>query len=181
VEPAGIEPATSCLQSRSVCPLVSRGVSKSPVIPTILLDSGGRERTARDKLMHPCCTLGVTCVWAAGSRQPSKVRPAASAGGAGRAVQGRSRLGNRRRRVEPRHVLELVHHVPVGAEREPSVVAELAGDVDHRAPLVEQQRRERVPEVVRTAVRESRRLDRALEGSSAPRLVRRKRPGRAGR
>src|ERR1700722_8525952 len=179
MEPAGIEPATSCLQSRSVCPLVSRGVSKSPANLIILLDAGGHGRTARDNLMHPRCTLSTARVWAAGSRAavegapgcvswwrwPWKVRPAASAGGGGRAVQGRSRLGNRRLRVQPWHVLELVHHVPVGAEREPSVVAELAGDVDHRAPLVQQQRRERVPEVVRTAVREPRRLDRALEGS----------------
>ena len=92
--------------------------------------------------------------------------------------QGRSRVGDRRLRVEPRHVLKLVHHVAIRAEGEPRVVAELASDVDHRAPLVEQQRRERVPEVVRTTVLQPRRLDRALERPSAPRLVRRKRPGR---
>jgi hypothetical protein len=98
--------------------------------------------------MHPWCTLSVACVWAAGAGQPSKVRPAASAGGGSRAVQGRSRLGDRRLRVEPRRVLELVHHVAVGAEREPGVVAELAGDVDDGAPLAEQQRGERMPEVL---------------------------------
>ena len=68
VEPAGIEPATSCLQSRSVCPLVSRGVSKIPAHLCFLLDTGGHDKTARDNLMHPWCTLGVACVWAAGSR-----------------------------------------------------------------------------------------------------------------
>jgi hypothetical protein len=68
VEPAGIEPATSCVQSRSSCPLVSRGVSKSPAKRMVLLDTGGHDRTARDNLMHPWCTLSVACVWAAGSR-----------------------------------------------------------------------------------------------------------------
>ena len=119
--------------------------------------SVGHGRTRQDGARQPDAPLvhpqrGVRLgSWEQGSRRRF-VRPAASAGGGGRAVQGDSRLGNRHLRVEPRHVLELVHHVPVGAERESSVVAELAGDVDHRAPLVEQQRRERVPEVVRTTV-----------------------------
>ncbi len=51
-----------------VCPLVSRGVSKSPANLLVLLDTGGHDRTARDNLMHPWCTLSVACVWAAGSR-----------------------------------------------------------------------------------------------------------------
>jgi hypothetical protein len=72
VEPAGIEPATSCLQSRSDCPLVSRCVPKIPANLLVLLDTGGHDRTARDNLMHPWCTLSVACVWAApeqGSRR----------------------------------------------------------------------------------------------------------------
>ena len=62
--------------------------------------------------------------------------PAASARGCGRG-RGRSCVGDRRLRVEPRHILKLVHHVAIRAEGEPRVVPELASDVDHRAPLVE--------------------------------------------
>ena len=59
VEPAGIEPATSCLQSRSVCPLVSHGVAQMPANAAFPLATGGHERTARDKLVPPWCPLGV--------------------------------------------------------------------------------------------------------------------------
>ena len=59
VEPAGIEPATSCLQSRSSCPLVSRLVAQMPANAAFLLATGGHERTARDKLVPPWCPLGV--------------------------------------------------------------------------------------------------------------------------
>ncbi len=59
VEPAGIEPATSCLQSRSDCPLVSRGVAQTPANAAFLLAAGGHERTARDKLVPPRWPLGV--------------------------------------------------------------------------------------------------------------------------
>ena len=59
VEPAGIEPATSCLQSRSDCPLVSRSVAQMPANTAFLLATGGHERTARDKLVPPWCPLGV--------------------------------------------------------------------------------------------------------------------------
>jgi hypothetical protein len=40
---------------------------------------------------------------------------------------------------QPREILELVDHVPVGAECEAGVMAKLAGDVDHGAALMEQQ------------------------------------------
>ena len=87
--------------------------------------------------MHPWCTLGVRVPGAAGS--------GAAEGSPGcvswwrLAASSRAALASAIAvlRVEPRHVLELVHHVAIGAERESSVVAELAGDVDHRAPLVE--------------------------------------------
>ncbi len=46
--------------------------------------------------------------------------------------------------IEPRCVLELVHHVAIGAQREACVVAELAGHVDHRSSLVEEERGKRV-------------------------------------
>ena len=71
-----------------------------------------------------------------GGKRAAPACPAASARGCGRG-QGRSCVGDRRLRVEPRHILELVHHVAIRAEGEPRVVAELASDVDHRAPLVE--------------------------------------------
>ena len=47
VEPAGIEPATSCLQSRSVCPLVSRSVAQMPANAAFLI-SVGHGRTRND-------------------------------------------------------------------------------------------------------------------------------------
>jgi hypothetical protein len=59
MEPAGIEPATSCLQSRSDCPLVSRSVAQMPANTAFLLATRGHERTARDKLVPPWCPLGV--------------------------------------------------------------------------------------------------------------------------
>jgi hypothetical protein len=59
VEPAGIEPATSCLQSRSDCPPLSPGVPKIPANAAFLLATGGHERTARDKLVPPWCPLSV--------------------------------------------------------------------------------------------------------------------------
>jgi len=104
-----------------------------------------------------------------------------SARGGGAVVYDRPRLGDRRLRVEPQRVVEAVHYVAVGAERESAVVAELAGDIDHGAPLVEQQGRERVPEIIRPAVVQARRLDCPLDCPPAPRLVRRegaRRPSR---
>lgn len=62
------------------------------------------------------------------------------------------RVGDRGMRVELRSVLELVHHVAVRGECESRVVAELARDVDHGSAFVEQQRGERVAEVVRARV-----------------------------
>ena len=50
--------------------------------------------------------------------------------------------------IEVWRVLELVHHVAICAEREPCVVAELPGDVDHRSALVKEQRGIRMAEVV---------------------------------
>ena len=59
MEPTGFEPVTSCLQNRSDCPLVSRGVVQMPANAAFLLATGGHERTARDKLVPPWCPLGV--------------------------------------------------------------------------------------------------------------------------
>ena len=83
VEPAGIEPATSCLQSRSDCPLVSRSVAQMPANAAFPLATGGLERTARDKLVPPWCppSAFVTCGGGkrAGPRLPgcvsSRMRP----------------------------------------------------------------------------------------------------------
>ena len=53
-------------------------------------------------------------------------------------------------RADPLTAGLLRHHVRVGVEADGRVVAELRGDLDDRQPaLVDQQRRERVPQVVR--------------------------------
>src|SRR4051812_20939258 len=57
--------------------------------------------------------------------------------------------------LESRGVLELVDDVAVRAEGQLRAVAELAGDVDHAAALVQQQRAERVPQGVRRRVRDA--------------------------
>ncbi len=138
--------------------------------------SVGHGRTRKDgagQTGAPLVAPRRSCLGAAG-RGRSAACPASSARGCGRG-QGRSCVGDRRMGVEPWHILELVHHVAIGAERESRVVAELAGDVANRATLMEQQRRERMPEVVGTPVLQTRRLDRAPEGPPAPRLVCRER------
>lgn len=55
-------------------------------------------------------------------------------------------------RIELWRVLELVHHMAIGAEREACVMAELTSDVDHRSALVEEERGERMAEVLRARV-----------------------------
>lgn len=55
-------------------------------------------------------------------------------------ISGRTGSHDRGLGVLVRLLLQLVDHVPVGPERELCAVAELAGDVDHRAALVQQQR-----------------------------------------
>jgi hypothetical protein len=58
--------------------------------------------------------------------------------------------------------------VPVGSQREPRVVPELAGDVDHRPPLVEKKRGERVAEVIRSRVLLATAVEGAAERSAPP-------------
>ena len=90
--------------------------------------------------MHPWCPLGpMTWAGAAGAREAIRDAQLDAAASLSTAA----RLGDRGEGVEVWRVLELVHHVAVGAERQPGVVAELAGDVDHRATLMEEQRGER--------------------------------------
>jgi hypothetical protein len=50
--------------------------------------------------------------------------------------------------IELWSVLELVHYMAIGAEREACVVVELAGDVDHRSALMKEERGERMTEAV---------------------------------
>jgi len=94
-------------------------------------DTKGRRETS----WRPPGGPSAFVTWGGGKRA-APACPAASARGCGR-DQGGSCVGDRRLRVEPRHILELVHHVAIRAEGEPRVVAQLASDVDHRAPLVE--------------------------------------------
>jgi hypothetical protein len=56
---------------------------ESPANPVVLLDTGGRGRTARDNLVHPWCTPGAPSGGVhlgGGAGRPSKVRRAAAAG-----------------------------------------------------------------------------------------------------
>jgi hypothetical protein len=134
VEPAGIEPATSCLQSRSDCPLVSRSVAQMPVNAAFLLTARGQERTARDKLVPPWWPLGVRAL---GRREEGAPR---FPGCVSSRTRPRPRPLLRRQSPSARRgaaYLKLIHHVAISAEGEPRVVAELASDVDHRSPLVE--------------------------------------------
>lgn len=59
MELAGLEPETSWVRSRSLCPVVSRRVHKMPAYLNVGLVTRGRLRTRGDKLMHPKCTLEV--------------------------------------------------------------------------------------------------------------------------
>ena len=122
------------LAKQSVCPLVSRDVSKKPCKSHCSVGHGGHDRTARDNLMHPWCTLSVACVRAAGSRAAVEVRPAASAGGGRRAVQGRSRLGNRRLRGELRRSSRTSSGRSSRAESRGLIDAALSGAPSFSAP-----------------------------------------------
>src|SRR4051812_42330629 len=62
--------------------------------------------------------------------------------------------------------------MPVAREREASVVAELAGDVDDAAALVQQEAGEAVAQCVRRGGWSAGDGARAVEGASSPRLVR---------
>lgn len=85
-------------------------------------------------------------------------------------------LLDRRLRVDSRLLVELVDDVAVAAQGQTGVVAKLAGDVDHAAARVKQQRGERVPEGVRRRVLDAGGLPGTTEGSPAPGLVDRQRP-----
>lgn len=120
--------------------------------------------------MHPKCTLDRAA--GEGTSLPRR--------GVAVVFQLEPRVGDRGMGFEPRRVLELVHHVAVRAQREARVVPELAGDVDHRTALVQEQRRKRVAEVVRAGMVYARAVEGAPERSTAPRLVRRLAPERVG-
>ena len=78
--------------------------------------------------------------------------------------------------ADARLVVEFVDYVSVPAEREPSIVAELPGDVDHATPLVQEQGGEGVAERVRRSAHHVRGDARTSERASAPRLVGGERP-----
>ncbi len=88
--------------------------------------------------MHPKCTLG----------EGGGARGLLAGLGLGVVDEFGPRVGDGGVRIELWRVLELVHHVPIRAESETCVVAELSGDVDHRSALVKKQRGERMAEVV---------------------------------
>jgi hypothetical protein len=67
-----------------------------------------------------------------------------------------------------RLVLQVLDQVAVGAHRELGAVPELTGDVDDRPALVQQQRRERVAQVVGACSFDAGRVERAAEPSAAP-------------
>ncbi len=57
VELGGLEPPTSWVRSRFLCPVVSRRVTKIPAYSNSCSVTRGRRRTRGDKLLHPKCTL----------------------------------------------------------------------------------------------------------------------------
>jgi hypothetical protein len=57
VEPAGIEPATSCLQTKNRGCVQSFPVANVPANPIKLAAPERLSTTLHDKLVHPSCTL----------------------------------------------------------------------------------------------------------------------------
>jgi hypothetical protein len=72
---------------------------------------------------------------------------------------------------DTRLVLELVDYVPVGAHGQRGAVAKLAGDVDDRPALVQQQRRERVAQVVEHLLRSTAVCHSVRSASDVPRVA----------
>src|SRR5258708_39521477 len=100
----------------------------------LLMVTRGRERTARDKLAPPWCPLGVRDLGRREEDSPrlARLRQLEDAAAAKAALASAIAAWASSRGI----FLELVHHVAIGAERESRVVAELAGDVDKRTPLM---------------------------------------------
>ena len=143
----GLEPGTSSLSGK---PFVPSSRPNSNLIPANTCNSAhGRrlETTGRYNLMAASWPHDRSL---RARRRMARNRTSRRRYGQARTLGRRAAacLRDRVDRSEPRRVVELVNHVPVGLQGQAGTVTELPRDIVNRAPLMQKQRREAVAQVV---------------------------------
>ena len=170
----GLEPGTSSLSGK---PFVPSSPPNSHLIPANRRDGAsgrGLEGTGGYNLVAPSWPHDRRSrAWCRMARKRTSCRRYGQARTLGRRAA--ARLHDRVDRGEPRRVVELVDHVPVGLQGQAGTVTELPRDMVNRAPLMQKQRREAVAQVVRDRAGEADAGQQARERPLAPVV-----PGRLG-